>query len=296
MSHVSAALYRRRLIEQQLTKNNFCPIRRIGGDWAEICEQPELKLSSTLEFNPQTTETVHLPLNRPTPKIVNSNPESETQSESTATVTTENTDAPAPPTESDDVQPNNDQSTKSNEQSPARQPSNDEPTHSKDESPVSEASDSNDKFKTAFVFSIENIPGGCYYLTHPNKYVFPGSTHTWYGSGDPDVDREGIFDEDEDDDDEFEIGFDDDENDGDDDDEDDENDEEEQDDDDDVEDCDEDKCETESSTNNGENSNSNDVVVESSKPTDYVVLRKRIGSSDIVDSVSPVKQPKPNAE
>ncbi|XP_037051163.1 NAD-dependent protein deacetylase sirtuin-1-like [Bradysia coprophila] len=266
--------------------NQIC--RMIGGDWTEICEQPELKLSSALEFNPETTETVDLPLTRPTP-IMMSSPESDTtrqdgeysplQGKSTATETTENTDAIASPTESDAEKLNIDQS---KEVTPARQPSNGESTHSRSEPPAGDAVENTDngKFKTVFVFSAENIPSGCYYSTHPNKYVFPGSTHTWYGSGNPDEDREGIFEEEEEDDEEFEIGFDDDDDD--------------EDDDEDVEDCDEDKCETESSTNQGENSDSNDVVDENSTPSDSVLLGKRIGGPEIAETVSPVKQPKPN--
>lgn len=155
--------------------------------------------------------------------------------------------------------------------------SKEEPTSSVD---IAEGTD-DCKSKTVFVFSIENVPSGCYYSTHPNKYVFPGSTHTWYGSGNPDKDREETFEEEDQDDDEFVIGYDDNE---------------EDDDDDDVEDCDEDKCETESSTNHGENSDSDDIADDALKSSDSVLLGKRVGSTENVESVSPLKQQKTNDE
>lgn len=227
-------------------------------------------------------------------------------SESAATETTEKSDVTATPTESADEQFKNGQSThQSKDDSSANQPSNDEPVHTKEEVPASDAAtvdSDNGTSKTVYIFSTENIPDGCYYLTQSNKYVFPGSTHTWYGSGNPDVDREGIFEEEEEDDDEFEIGFDEEENDGDDDDDDDDDnddddDGEDEDEEDDVEDCDEDKCEAESLTNHGENSDSNGAVVDAnSKPSDSMLVRKRIGIPDNDESVSPVKQSKPNDE
>lgn len=119
------------------------------------------------------------------------------------------------------------------------------------------------KSKTVFVFSIENVPGGCYYSTQPHKYIFPGSTHKWYGTG---KDREEIFEDD--DDDEYSIGDDD-----------------EDDDDDEEEDC----CETESSTNHGENSDSNDVADSAPKPSSSVLLGKRVGSPETPEGVKQQK-------
>lgn len=224
-----------------------------------------------------------LPLTRPTQKIVKlfesdsvqqddvKSPSSQSQS---ATKTTENTSEVKLLSTESNIDKSLDHPTTSSKQ---------EPTSSVD---VPEGSD-DCKSKTVFVFSMDNVPSGCYYLTHPNKYVFPGSTHTWYGSGNPEKDREEIFEEEDQDDDEFVIGYDDDDEDDDDD------------DDEEVEDCDEDKCETESSTNLGENSDSNDVVDDAAaalKASDSVLLGKRVGSTENVESVSPLKQQKTNDE
>lgn len=246
---------------------------RVGADWSEICEQPELRLSSTLEFDPEKTETVTLPLTQPTPKIIQLSESDSTRQDTkkfeSTSKTTENTL---------DVKELKELTTESNDDKQESPCTNEQPTSSSAAKPE----DANDnKSKKVFVFSVDNIPSGSYYLTHPNKYVFPGSTHKWYGSG-TDKDREEIF-EAEDDDDEFEIGFDDD------DDDDEENDE-------DVEeDCYDDKCETESSTNHDHNSDSDNA--DALKANDSIVLGKRLGPAENeTESVSPVKQQKTEDE
>lgn len=249
---------------------------RVGADWTEICEQPELRLSSTLEFDPDTTETVTLPLTQSTPKIVQLSESDSTRQDTEKSPsqcelpskTTENAlDVKELPTESKDDK----------QASPC---TNEEPASTSVVKPA------DDKSKKVFVFSVDNVPSGSYYLTHPNKYVFPGSTHKWYGSGDKDKDREEIFEEEDDDDDEFEIGFDDDDD-------DDDDDDNEENDDDDAE--DDDKCETESSTNHDENSDSDKA--DALKANDSVVLGKRLGPAEIeTESVSPVKQQKTEDE
>ncbi len=248
----------------------------------DICEQPELRLSSTLEFDPETTQTVNLPLTRPTSKTINppiesdaQRPENDVKSsiqselKTDTTETTPDTISP-PPTES-----NNHQSVEYDSTACTKEA----PTVSDDDG-TAEATNAS-KLKTVFVFSTENIPSGCYYLTPPNKYVFPGSTHTWYGSGNADKDREEIFEEE--DDDEFEIGFDYDYD-------DDEEDNDEEDDDDDEDNDEEDDDEA----NQVENSDSDHVIDDMVKPSETGVLGKRIGTAEIAESVSPVKQQKTN--
>lgn len=235
----------------------FC--HRIGNDWTEICEQPELKETIKLDFDPETAEKVHLPLTLRASNIAklcdSKLPQRNEESPlcQSTTNTTEN-DVQSLPTEScndkklEDIctssivpksieVPANTSNGKSDvEDSKSTLCSNEVPNKSGDvKSDVDDC-----KAKTAYLFSIENIPKGCYYLSHPNKYVFPGSTYTWYGSGNPDRDREENFEQE--DDNEVEIDFEDDDEDEDDDDEDL------------VEDFlgDGDKCETESSTKQGD--------------------------------------------
>lgn len=256
---------------------HFSNFSRIGGDWTEICKQPELKLSSALDFNPESTEKVTLPAARPIPKVVRLHEselmpqdtvKSPSQCQPAATTFTETTpDAEQLPTELNK--------------------SVDQPSTCSKEEPTSSVNvpDGTDdrQTKTVFVFSIENVPSDCYYLTHPNKYVFPGSTHTWYGSGNPDKDRDEIFEDGDEDEDEFVIGYDDD----------DDDDDEDDDDDDDAGDCEDDN---ESSANQCENSDSNDIADDAPKSSDAVLLGKRVGSAESVESVSPLKQQKANDE
>ncbi|KAJ6633858.1 NAD-dependent histone deacetylase sirtuin-1 [Pseudolycoriella hygida] len=141
--------------------NQIC--RMIGGDWTEICEQPELSLSATLEFNPETTETVNLPLTRTVPvaknkcesnsKYTSSNSPSSCQS---PTKTTEDTqDVKASPTELSDKSPN--ESLKCRESSSTTEPA----------ALTGETINVDDtKLKKAFVFSVENV-----YIPWINAYV-----------------------------------------------------------------------------------------------------------------------------
>lgn len=315
----------------------FCYLYRIGDDWTEICDQPELRLSSSLEFNAETTEKVNLPLTRRPSNILSDTTENTTDNPTDAILLpTESANdkqcedisasCSAPPitVPSTDDKPHEHSKCSKDEPSvekplehpkcskeepsienpleeptclkegPSAEEPLEQPTCSKEESSVK----AKDKSESVFVFSIENVPSGCYYLSHPNKYVFPGSTHTWYGSGNLDKDRELIFEEE--DDDEVEIDYDDD--------------------DDDIEDF---LGETESSTNNGENSESEDgidvlqqsedgtdvlqqceeatdVLQQNEEATDVLqqsdsaLLGKRIGEVDIGqgESVSPAKQQK----
>lgn len=243
----------------------FC---RIGDNWSDICEQTELTLSPSLEFDPETTEKVDLPLTRRKSNIENLsesqillNIESPSTAENTSgvkllpieSVSDTNTDNDC----TSSIAPLNDCDAAQNEQSKC---SREEPKSGNASLDV-KANDA--ETKTAFVFSIENVPSGCYYLSRPNKYVFPGSTYTWYGSGDPDKDREEIYEDDND-----------------------------------EEDYDEDEDDDYLESHNDhspiavENSNSDNNV--SVKESDSALLGKRVGevAVDSAEHVSPAKQQK----
>lgn len=125
--------------------------------------------------------------------------------------------------------------------------------------------------ETMYVFSIDNVPNGCYYLSQPNKYVFPGSTYTWYGTGDPVKDQE-IFEVLEDDD--VIVNFL--KNDG-----------------GDEDDYVEEKYEAEGNRDDSpisvENNDNDDVTAAVVQQNESAVLGKRVGELT-VDNVSPVKQ------
>jgi len=236
--------------------NQLCHM--IGGDWAEICQQPPLSQAFSLEYDPVTIDKLDLPSNRRIPKFVElMDLTFKNKTESQSQNTTENDDSNLMPTESNiDKKPEKLGGSSTGSSDKLLEPS----TSSKEES--NEENDEEILPESAFIFSVDNIPNGCYYMTHPNKFIFPGSTYRWYGTGNSDRDKI-LFDDEM----TLEIEFDEDET---------------------------------STTGSSTNRDSSPIIIESSdsddarsmKQSDSSKLGKRLGEVEIDEGVSPVKQQK----